>query len=1060
MSATPAEIARRAFTDHLAVRPAAELLSRYAANHDPEAFAGLVRQFGPMVLGTCRRVLGPGADADDAFQAVFLALARRADSFRDAGALPAWLHRVALRVARKAQARRAANPTPVEAPEPADPSDPLANVTWRDLRRVLDEELDALPEKLRGPVVLCWLDGLTQDEAADRLGFSLNTLKRRLDDGRALLRARLTRRGLAPVLIAAAALDPTGLRAVVPDALALLAVEVGVAGATIPARVEGLIVLVAATGPTRSFVKIGLALALVAGVATAGVVTANRDRSVAPGAPPEPAPPAVAKVDPEPAPPPRAVPDPPAPPAAIPPELPKPERAVNTDPFAAPAEGAPALTEVRAAEVKPLPPAPVPTVAPARRLGDRQFVGPSVFGPLVISADGKIAAFTAHGISVNTNHGWRGQEVLVWDIANRRAIRSVPLGSQAIRALALSPDGGRLYAGGSQDWYTSRKLFVWDVQTGKLLKERSVSLWALSADGKTLVTVDAIIPKKAFEGNEKGLKLPGPSESTLALWDTADFTLRRSFHYTGAVFDSLAVSADGSKVACGRQGSVTIFDTATGKPVCKKVFDDDKNRPFDIWELVFSPDGKWVAVGDHARYPNPRTVHLLDATTGEAKRLVGRGDLDRSAQPPLLGMGFTPDSKKLAVGFQDAVVVIDVATGKLPEPRPATDLPSWKKGMQHKPEWFDFFRRGIQPDEVEYLYGFTLSADGKSALLGGRFFHDACGLRVVDVATREVKYPPKPLETIKPPHPTVDPFPVPYIAQDSPYPQWTQLADGRWLMWNWPRGLVLEGKDRKPIRSFGRGDEKERGTVLGFILSPDAETLITRGQLPRQMNGNSPDDPQMRFWDVETGKMWGEAVGPEHQQIWYRRAMTVSPDGRTLAALNPDGGIWLWEVATTKPRLRLDRAGSEDIFRFAFSRDGRHLMSHDYHARTGLVWDLFGNVKPAKLTEKDLTGLWDDLRGDDAAKAYQAIGRFTSDPAAAVPFLRDQTSKLPVVTEKDKLAARPFDRGVVVARRAVEALERCGTADAAKALTGLADRLPYAAPAAAAERVLRLEPSR
>src|SRR5262249_40101429 len=86
--------------------PAAELLALSAARRDPEAFAGLVRRLGPLVMGPCRRVLGPSADAGAAFQAVFVALARRASSFRDGRALPAWLHRVSLRVARKALARR------------------------------------------------------------------------------------------------------------------------------------------------------------------------------------------------------------------------------------------------------------------------------------------------------------------------------------------------------------------------------------------------------------------------------------------------------------------------------------------------------------------------------------------------------------------------------------------------------------------------------------------------------------------------------------------------------------------------------------------------------------------------------------------------------------------------------------------------------------------------------------------------------------------------------------------------------------------------------------------
>ncbi|HVL11942.1 MAG TPA: sigma-70 family RNA polymerase sigma factor, partial [Gemmata sp.] len=214
---TTAEIARRALAEYTAARPAGELLSRFASRRDPEAFAGLVHQFGPMVLGVCRRVLGPTPDADDAFQAVFVSLARQADSFRDAAALPAWLHRVALRTSRKALAARH-NPQPAAA-EPADAADPFADVAWRDVRRVLDEEIDALPEKLRGPVVLCWLDGLTQDEAAGKLGVSLNTLKRRLCAGRDLLRSRLTRRGLAPALAATSLVVPGGLRATVPGAL-------------------------------------------------------------------------------------------------------------------------------------------------------------------------------------------------------------------------------------------------------------------------------------------------------------------------------------------------------------------------------------------------------------------------------------------------------------------------------------------------------------------------------------------------------------------------------------------------------------------------------------------------------------------------------------------------------------------------------------------------------------------------------------------------------------------------------------------------------------------------
>lgn len=272
MPAPSTDLVRRAVAAHLATVSAWELLSRYATSQDQEAFAGLVHRFGPLVFGVCRRILGHSADAEDAFQAVFVALSRRAGSFRDARALPAWLHRVAVRTAYKALARRRAVPSTVTGPaEPIDPADPFAGVTWREVRRVLDEEIDSLPAKLRGPVVLCWLDGLTQDEAAGRLGLSLNTLKRHLGAGRDLLRSRLTRRGLAPALAAAAVLDPAGLCSAVPDALITLAVEVGLRGIAVAPRVESLLSL-PATAPTRRAV---LAALLFGGAAaTGGIVYA------------------------------------------------------------------------------------------------------------------------------------------------------------------------------------------------------------------------------------------------------------------------------------------------------------------------------------------------------------------------------------------------------------------------------------------------------------------------------------------------------------------------------------------------------------------------------------------------------------------------------------------------------------------------------------------------------------------------------------------------------------------------------------------------------------------
>ncbi|HKB01144.1 MAG TPA: sigma-70 family RNA polymerase sigma factor, partial [Gemmataceae bacterium] len=196
----------------------AELLARHSAG-DPDAFTLLVRRHGPMVLGACRRSLGQSADADDAFQAVFLALARSANRIRRRDDLGAWLHRVAVHAARRVRERQSRNATAGLTDVPAIAPDPLADLSWREVRRLLDDEIGRLPARLRSPVVACYLDGRTRDEAAHRLGCSSSTLKRRLRRGLAVLRARLTGRGLAPVGLAAAALTGNGLRAVVPDAL-------------------------------------------------------------------------------------------------------------------------------------------------------------------------------------------------------------------------------------------------------------------------------------------------------------------------------------------------------------------------------------------------------------------------------------------------------------------------------------------------------------------------------------------------------------------------------------------------------------------------------------------------------------------------------------------------------------------------------------------------------------------------------------------------------------------------------------------------------------------------
>jgi RNA polymerase sigma-70 factor (ECF subfamily) len=181
-----------------------QLLERFARCGDQEAFTALVRRHGPMVFGVCRRVLRDGPDAEDAFQATFLVLFRRARSLRRGGSVANYLYTVAYHVALRARADAARRQRQERQVLDMPRAESQVEDVWRDLQPVLDEELNRLPEKYRAPVVLCYLEGKTNEEAARLLRCPTGTVKGRLARARDLLRARLARRGMA---LSAGALD-------------------------------------------------------------------------------------------------------------------------------------------------------------------------------------------------------------------------------------------------------------------------------------------------------------------------------------------------------------------------------------------------------------------------------------------------------------------------------------------------------------------------------------------------------------------------------------------------------------------------------------------------------------------------------------------------------------------------------------------------------------------------------------------------------------------------------------------------------------------------------------
>jgi RNA polymerase sigma factor (sigma-70 family) len=221
--------------------PDGELLRRFRETRDEGAFATLVERHGPMVLGVCRGVLRSWHDAEDAFQATFLILARKADSIQRPGSLAGWLHGVAYHLALRARTRAARRPPQEPGRRDMPSDDPLLDLTGRELQEILHEELHQLPEKYRAPLVLCYLEGKTQEQAARQLRWSRGTVRGRLDRGREQLRKRLAGRGLA--LSVCTALLAHRATAAVPAALAEAAVRsaTGPAAGVISASVADLV---------------------------------------------------------------------------------------------------------------------------------------------------------------------------------------------------------------------------------------------------------------------------------------------------------------------------------------------------------------------------------------------------------------------------------------------------------------------------------------------------------------------------------------------------------------------------------------------------------------------------------------------------------------------------------------------------------------------------------------------------------------------------------------------------------------------------------------------------
>jgi RNA polymerase sigma factor (sigma-70 family) len=1049
-----------------------QLLSRFLAAREESnvAFEAIVQRHGPMVLGVCRRVLSDHHAAEDAFQATFLVLARRAGSIglRPRGSLAPWLHQVACRTARKARVaimRREARERRVARREWDVVEGDQGTGFHDDRYRVLHEEVARLPEKYRAAVVLCYFEGLTHDQAAESLRWPVGTVRGYLARARDLLRPRLIRRGLAPA-VTTAVLAEQPASAATPLAPALVeavgrAVSRGSATAIV-ATLAGSTVRALVLTRIRRMLPTFFAMML--GASGVGLL-ASRLGGSSPDDPPRPGALLVAQ---------------PAPKPALT-KLPWTGVDMYGDPFP---EGAIA------------------------RMGTTRFNhGTGLWQGVAYALAGRILlSFGSDGIRA-------------WDSSSGKERYFIGRAGSNAYSLAMAPDGRSLMTFDDGDG-TFRQ---WDLLTGGDLRRWRppkifAQFMAFSPDGKTLATAnlsDKVVnlwdlehfgqPRQlvgegddggvlhlAFSPDGRNLATAGmggtprggaffgaagqnldPQRGAVRLWDVAKGQEIGHFLVEGCQPRCVTFCADGTILAASySDATIRLYDVRPGKEAALI-------RAQNAMQgcLAFSPNGRILASGTHPDMTSGgdiATIHLWDVLDRKEIRHFPAHDQFIS------GLAFSPDGRTLASAGADNVIRLweptsgreifpssghqsgicslavsrgdgSVITGGYDgtirrwNPLTGQELgriatlrrPVHDPGLLQRP----VFDLGIAPSGKLLISGdlggtvqlwdvdkgteLHRLSTGNGRRVGGIAFGPdgriaAAAGKIWDVATGRELAP---------------------------------LRDDRGqALWPWASGSVLASPDGKSfvasdssavslwdattgrqIRQFATPGQ----SILSIALSPDGRFLATALQ----------EDRTIRLWHLASGR----------EMAILRGATDVSPtlafssDGRLLAsgsgdyARSDDQSVRLWELVSGREVRRFEghRAG---VTKVAFLPDGRSLVSSSADG-TALVWDITGLGRdPTPPAREGIApgpeALWSDLGGDEAARAYRAIWALAAVGKRVVPFLAVRLKPIEPNGSKPDSSLGPVASGETLRRlRAIVVLEKIGTPEARRVLERLASGL-------------------